>query len=151
MTPAEDERPSKRARQACAPCRRKKSRCPGEKPVCSYCERLGQKCTYSGDEARSEEPEHSKKMTEQFVIQDERISGIESTLDRLMDYITNNAGVRFKIGLPRLHSSITMKEPRSYPPKLCQSVLYFYTSNDSDLLMKIPDPALQSYQQQIFI
>ncbi|OQD83454.1 hypothetical protein PENANT_c016G01833 [Penicillium antarcticum] len=81
MAPAEDERPSKRARQACGPCRRKKSRCPGEKPVCSYCERLGQRCTYSGDEARSEEPENFKKM-------DERISGIESTLDRLMDYIT---------------------------------------------------------------
>ncbi|ETN37423.1 uncharacterized protein HMPREF1541_08414, partial [Cyphellophora europaea CBS 101466] len=36
------ERPLKRIRQACEPCRRKKSRCPGEKPVCSHCARLGQ-------------------------------------------------------------------------------------------------------------
>ncbi|KAE8361097.1 hypothetical protein BDV27DRAFT_167208 [Aspergillus caelatus] len=40
-------RPPKRARQACDPCRRKKSRCPGERPVCSYCDRLGQQCVYS--------------------------------------------------------------------------------------------------------
>ncbi|KAE8163821.1 putative Zn(II)2Cys6 transcription factor [Aspergillus tamarii] len=43
----DDYRPPKRARQACDPCRRKKSRCPGERPVCSYCDRLGQQCVYS--------------------------------------------------------------------------------------------------------
>ncbi|KAJ5580401.1 hypothetical protein N7450_006702 [Penicillium hetheringtonii] len=37
----------KRTRQACGPCRRKKARCPGEKPVCSLCQRLGQHCTYA--------------------------------------------------------------------------------------------------------
>lgn len=26
---------------------RKKARCPGEKPVCSLCQRLGQHCTYA--------------------------------------------------------------------------------------------------------
>lgn len=36
----------RRARQACGPCRRKKARCPGEKPVCSLCQRLGQRCSY---------------------------------------------------------------------------------------------------------
>ncbi|KAJ5683559.1 hypothetical protein N7462_006724 [Penicillium macrosclerotiorum] len=36
----------KRTRQACGPCRRKKARCPGEKPICSLCQRLGQHCTY---------------------------------------------------------------------------------------------------------
>lgn len=30
--------------------RRKKSRCPGEKPVCSFCERLGQQCVYAPGE-----------------------------------------------------------------------------------------------------
>ncbi|KAF7593142.1 hypothetical protein BBP40_012021, partial [Aspergillus hancockii] len=29
------------------PYRRKKSRCPGKRPVCSYCESLGQDCVYS--------------------------------------------------------------------------------------------------------
>lgn len=38
----------KRIREACEPCRRKKGRCPGEKPVCSLCARLGQTCAYAG-------------------------------------------------------------------------------------------------------
>jgi hypothetical protein len=41
------ERPPKRTRQACEPCRRKKSRCPGEQPVCSHCARLSQECSYA--------------------------------------------------------------------------------------------------------
>ncbi|KAF6796934.1 hypothetical protein CSOJ01_13103 [Colletotrichum sojae] len=42
----DDARYAKRARQACEPCR-KKSKCPGERPTCSYCERLGQQCIYN--------------------------------------------------------------------------------------------------------
>ncbi|KAJ5671765.1 hypothetical protein N7507_000892 [Penicillium longicatenatum] len=75
-----DERPSKRARQACEPCRRKKSRCPGEKPICSYCERLGQKCIYAG-EAVEEGSDFAKNM-------EDRVSRIESKLEQLIDYIT---------------------------------------------------------------
>lgn len=48
------ERPTKRARQACEPCRRKKSRCPGEKPICSHCARLRQVCTYARERGDSE-------------------------------------------------------------------------------------------------
>ncbi|KAH8673290.1 hypothetical protein BX600DRAFT_547061 [Xylariales sp. PMI_506] len=40
------ERPPKRTRQACEPCRRKKSKCSGDRPVCSTCNRLGQQCFY---------------------------------------------------------------------------------------------------------
>lgn len=36
----------KRALQACETCRRKKTRCPGEKPICSNCSRLRQNCRY---------------------------------------------------------------------------------------------------------
>ncbi|KAE8348972.1 hypothetical protein BDV28DRAFT_142243 [Aspergillus coremiiformis] len=43
----------KRTRQACGPCRRKKARCPGEKPICSLCQRLGQRCTYGSQAAPS--------------------------------------------------------------------------------------------------
>ncbi|KAH8691352.1 fungal-specific transcription factor domain-containing protein [Talaromyces proteolyticus] len=42
-----DEPLPKRARQACDNCRRKKTRCPGEKPACSFCIRLGQPCEYA--------------------------------------------------------------------------------------------------------
>ncbi|KAF4624745.1 hypothetical protein G7Y89_g13422 [Cudoniella acicularis] len=50
------ERPAKRVRQACEPCRRKKSRCPGEKPVCSHCSRLRQNCYYAEERHESERP-----------------------------------------------------------------------------------------------
>ncbi|RMZ39678.1 fungal specific transcription factor [Aspergillus flavus] len=43
----------KRTRQACGPCRRKKARCPGEKPTCSLCQRLGQRCSYGPQAAPS--------------------------------------------------------------------------------------------------
>ncbi|RDW84493.1 hypothetical protein BP6252_02083 [Coleophoma cylindrospora] len=46
------ERPAKRIRQACEPCRRKKSRCPGEKPTCSHCTRLRQSCYYAEEPHR---------------------------------------------------------------------------------------------------
>ncbi|KIM93787.1 hypothetical protein OIDMADRAFT_106891 [Oidiodendron maius Zn] len=41
------ERTPKRTRQACELCRRKKSKCPGEKPECSGCTRLGHECVYT--------------------------------------------------------------------------------------------------------
>ncbi|CEI63477.1 unnamed protein product [Fusarium venenatum] len=34
-------------RRACEPCRRKKSRCTGERPICSFCERLDLPCEYA--------------------------------------------------------------------------------------------------------
>ncbi len=36
-----------RVRQACNPCRRKKVRCPGERPSCGFCTRLNQPCSYT--------------------------------------------------------------------------------------------------------
>lgn len=51
----EDRREAKRARQACLNCRRKKTRCSGEKPVCAFCARLNQRCTWGqGNDDASE-------------------------------------------------------------------------------------------------
>ena len=73
MSEAREQRGVKRARQACRNCRsvlpiasarrnaelvadctwldrRKKTRCPGERPGCSYCLRLRQDCEYDDDE-----------------------------------------------------------------------------------------------------
>ncbi|EXJ77046.1 hypothetical protein A1O3_10204 [Capronia epimyces CBS 606.96] len=41
-----ESREAKRVRQACQNCRRKKTRCSGEKPVCSFCARLKQDCLW---------------------------------------------------------------------------------------------------------
>ncbi|KAF2720169.1 hypothetical protein K431DRAFT_286016 [Polychaeton citri CBS 116435] len=39
-----------RTARACEPCRRKKSKCSGERPVCSCCQRLAQTCFYRDPE-----------------------------------------------------------------------------------------------------
>ncbi|PGH09910.1 hypothetical protein AJ80_07620 [Polytolypa hystricis UAMH7299] len=44
-----DSHRRKRIRQACLNCRRKKVRCGGEKPVCTFCSRLSQLCVYAED------------------------------------------------------------------------------------------------------
>ncbi|KAH6880670.1 hypothetical protein B0T10DRAFT_495098 [Thelonectria olida] len=36
----------RRVRHSCERCRQKKTKCPSEKPVCSFCRRLGQTCVY---------------------------------------------------------------------------------------------------------
>ncbi|WKT51749.1 Zn(2)-C6 fungal-type DNA-binding domain [Fusarium oxysporum f. sp. vasinfectum] len=43
----------RRTHRACAPCRRKKVKCPGERPKCSFCQRLGQACEYKAVETFS--------------------------------------------------------------------------------------------------
>ncbi|OMP86267.1 Regulatory protein CAT8 [Diplodia seriata] len=57
--PPPDHRPAKRIRQACEPCRRKKSRCPGERPSCSHCSRLAQTCYYASDHPAAADHQHS--------------------------------------------------------------------------------------------
>ncbi|KAF4503272.1 Quinic acid utilization activator [Fusarium agapanthi] len=75
----EDSRPSKRARQACEPCRRKKSKCPGEKPVCSYCERLGQMCVYeSGSDGQGQRDRLDRSL-------ELRMETLEEKLDLFID------------------------------------------------------------------
>ncbi|KAL0938428.1 uncharacterized protein CTRU02_205038 [Colletotrichum truncatum] len=75
----DDARYAKRARQACEPCRRKKSKCPGERPVCSYCERLGQVCVYnaSGDAADAQQAKHTRDL-------ENRLHSLEGKMDRLI-------------------------------------------------------------------
>lgn len=49
--------------------RRKKTKCPGEKPICSFCERLRQKCVYTGSaETIDESSEFAKNMVRGILI-----------------------------------------------------------------------------------
>lgn len=49
--------------------RRKKTRCPGEKPICSFCERLHQKCVYTGSaEIIDEGSEFAKNIVRGIII-----------------------------------------------------------------------------------
>ncbi|RDW72671.1 putative C6 transcription factor [Aspergillus mulundensis] len=47
MPPDSGTRRRLRSNHACINCRRKKTRCPGEKPACSCCVRLNQQCSYA--------------------------------------------------------------------------------------------------------
>lgn len=47
MPNATEPAPRLRTRRACEPCRKKKIKCPGDRPSCSICARLNQTCSYS--------------------------------------------------------------------------------------------------------
>ncbi|KAH6644655.1 hypothetical protein C7974DRAFT_25537 [Boeremia exigua] len=79
---------NKRARQACENCRRKKSKCTGERPDCSCCVRLRQKCVYAAHHRtreRSTEPHNDTSGAPQAVGTDnsERLNAIEDMLKNL--------------------------------------------------------------------
>ncbi|KAJ6095725.1 hypothetical protein N7486_006471 [Penicillium sp. IBT 16267x] len=116
-----DERPSKRARQACEPCRRKKSRYPGEKPTCSYCERLGQKCVYAG-EAAEEGSDFAKNM-------EGRVSSIERKFEQLIDYITGSQQSPAEAGTSDTRN-IPTYSPANFAPLLNQRA---FTDDSQDL------------------
>ncbi|KAE9969435.1 hypothetical protein EG328_005034 [Venturia inaequalis] len=85
------KRPAKRNRQrlACEPCRRKKSKCPGEKPACSFCLRLSQTCYYADEIAHSYvgQPAHGYQATppyDQLRKTEERLLSLESQLAEVL-------------------------------------------------------------------
>ncbi|KAI6360758.1 hypothetical protein MCOR25_006645 [Pyricularia grisea] len=69
---AAGSRGRRRLHHACLNCRRKKTRCPGEKPACSSCVRLSQSCTYPV--LRNSQSGRS----------DERLQNLEDKLDLLL-------------------------------------------------------------------
>jgi hypothetical protein len=78
MTSSSIPRGVKRVLQACENCRRKKTRCPGEKPNCSTCTRLQQPCQYTGydvDYANSD-PQHTRSL-------EDRLAYLETKLERM--------------------------------------------------------------------
>ncbi|KAK0387727.1 hypothetical protein NLU13_3972 [Sarocladium strictum] len=91
----------KRTRQACINCRRKKIRCSGDRPVCTYCERLRQKCAYAVA-PKSEGHEHglprpdiiseNKDDAPSLFSLESRISSLEGTIQSLVHLLTNEQG-----------------------------------------------------------
>ncbi|KXJ85727.1 hypothetical protein Micbo1qcDRAFT_237374 [Microdochium bolleyi] len=77
MTPPHEgtgSRGRRKSHNACLPCRRKKSRCPGEKPACSSCTRLNQPCSYAPAMVPPARGGRS----------DERLAKLEEKLDRIL-------------------------------------------------------------------
>ncbi|KAH6887621.1 hypothetical protein B0T10DRAFT_490102 [Thelonectria olida] len=88
MTPPEDStstsaRGRRRSHHACLTCRRKKTRCPGEKPACSSCVRLKQTCSYPP----AVRPQQSGPS-------EERLAHLEEKLDLLLSGSLTNRTTR---------------------------------------------------------
>lgn len=66
--------------QACENCRRKKTRCPGEKPRCSNCTRLRQTCRYPGNYSEDGDAASSSGRT-----LEDRLAQLEEKLDLVLD------------------------------------------------------------------
>ncbi|KAJ5089907.1 hypothetical protein N7532_008591 [Penicillium argentinense] len=124
--PSEDGRPAKRARQACEPCRRKKTRCPGEKPICSFCERLGQKCVYTGSEAVEEGSDFAKNI-------EDRVSRIESKLEQLVEIVAIQES-RYASSEASPEIAMTRTFPLHEPPRSAID-LYFTFCNAQPILL----------------
>ncbi|KAI6711761.1 C6 transcription factor [Diplocarpon mali] len=78
--------PAGRIRQACQNCRRKKSKCPGERPDCSTCSRLQQKCIYKAVEPEGRKRKRSDEPTRDNTVAGEvskRFGTIEQRLEEL--------------------------------------------------------------------
>ncbi|EMD87300.1 hypothetical protein COCC4DRAFT_70770 [Bipolaris maydis ATCC 48331] len=74
---------SKRARQACGNCRRKKSKCTGEKPACSFCVRLQQDCVYARHQHSPSNHEEDLRGSELATSHGTRLSAIETQLKQM--------------------------------------------------------------------
>ncbi|KAK6213463.1 c6 transcription factor [Colletotrichum tabaci] len=62
---------------------RKKSRCPGERPTCSFCERLGQRCVYN---TPGEVPD-TQQQTRRNSDMESRLASLEHKMDRLIEHL----------------------------------------------------------------
>ncbi|RSM04575.1 hypothetical protein CEP52_006724 [Fusarium oligoseptatum] len=71
----------RRVSQACDNCRRKKIRCPGQKPRCSACTRLGQACYYANGEYNGEAVAGAETRVAN------RLTQLEEKLDRIMSRV----------------------------------------------------------------
>ncbi|ETN41298.1 uncharacterized protein HMPREF1541_03233 [Cyphellophora europaea CBS 101466] len=63
------ERPSKRARIACNPCKQKKQKCDGDRPACGNCTKTGRECTVEDPSTRRNLPPNYVELLEARIAQ----------------------------------------------------------------------------------
>ncbi|KIV90094.1 hypothetical protein PV10_07436 [Exophiala mesophila] len=80
--------PLTRVRQACDPCRRKKTKCPGEKPACSFCTRLNQRCSYGRpEESLRVQKDHRTDKRPDVIRSHDRVRRLEARVDQIIDAV----------------------------------------------------------------
>ncbi|KAJ8114715.1 hypothetical protein OPT61_g3469 [Boeremia exigua] len=127
-------RPAKRIRQACEQCRRKKSKCSGERPICSTCWRLDQQCFYNGEPLQPgyhpagnlQNPLTVSGTPSQSPVQfvdnssnlDDRMASLESTVTKILDTLQSNVvdNCSQSREAPALSSRITNSSLDEVPP-----------------------------------
>ncbi|KAJ5693189.1 hypothetical protein N7462_002612 [Penicillium macrosclerotiorum] len=93
------ERPAKRVRQACEPCRRKKAKCPGEQPVCSLCARLRQQCFYAEERRRPLPPEETFRSNTMGVPSSQTLEDRLRSLEDKLSAVLHHVGPRSDLSL----------------------------------------------------
>ncbi|KAL4877370.1 hypothetical protein BJY04DRAFT_222121 [Aspergillus karnatakaensis] len=87
------ERPAKRVRQACETCRRKKSRCSGDKPVCLTCGRVRQQCYYADERSLSPpvggDRDALGDSVENAPVEPWRVDSLQSTMTDILNHLKN--------------------------------------------------------------
>ncbi|KAK6387345.1 hypothetical protein LTS17_000612 [Exophiala oligosperma] len=74
-----EERDAKRVRQACQNCRRKKTRCSGEKPTCAFCARLKQECCYNSGPGSEASYPTDMTLAARVALLESKLSALDST------------------------------------------------------------------------
>ncbi|OAL53983.1 hypothetical protein IQ07DRAFT_584576 [Pyrenochaeta sp. DS3sAY3a] len=85
MATTRNARNYKRVSQACDNCRRKKIRCPGEKPACSHCNRLHQDCQYPSSGRNRADAQY---VTNSHL--EDRVAQLEERLDLVLEGTHDN-------------------------------------------------------------
>ncbi|CAJ0542659.1 Ff.00g001890.m01.CDS01 [Fusarium sp. VM40] len=131
----------KRIRQACLNCRKKKVRCTGEKPVCSFCQRLNQDCEYAEDgrtlrrayvtyRTESEQlpvTDMERTILTRFASLENQVSTLQATVEKLLPLalnqqtLSNNHPIQQQANTPStaiLQTPLTTQSTASERPQL---------------------------------
>ncbi|KAH8647195.1 hypothetical protein BX600DRAFT_555452 [Xylariales sp. PMI_506] len=80
-SPEEQPRVVKRSRVACDACRRRKTRCSGDRPRCDFCSRSGQDCTWTADGLTDPKP------IENTTVEGSRLDKLQGTVDEILNLV----------------------------------------------------------------
>ncbi|KAJ5129051.1 uncharacterized protein N7443_006168 [Penicillium atrosanguineum] len=97
----------KRTRQACAPCRRKKARCPGEKPACSLCQRLGQHCAYGSQAAAKQARDNRATSTHSQDLSAEPVNEVRNVNRAQMTHLSASCILKLQLPIDTLVRSFS--------------------------------------------
>ncbi|SCO09577.1 uncharacterized protein FFNC_14852 [Fusarium fujikuroi] len=129
---------TRQSRRACEPCRRKKSKCTGERPICSFCQRLQLPCKYaargsSSQDSTAKAQKVQKKSTKDRVqVLESQIASLSELLGSRKNGEAQGSGPSQPLRLttspdgnpflteqadPNEQQTVSFSEAQSYPPK----------------------------------